>query len=83
MVEEDEDEGESVRVRCDDFTGITSRLTMRQTIHKKSEMLFVRGKNICLPVSEAATFCAAKRFKQLLTGALGDSVVLISPQASS
>lgn len=45
MVEEDEDEGESVRVRLYDFTDITSRLIMQQTIHKKSEMLFVRGKH--------------------------------------
>ena len=83
MVEEDEDEGESVRVRFYDFTGITSWLTIRQTIHKKSEMLFVRGKPIALYRASLEYYVVFMRSKQLLTGTLGDSVVLISPQASS
>ena len=83
MVEEDEDEGESVRVRLYDFTGISLRLTMRQTIHKKSEMLFVRGKHNSLYRASLAYNTLSMRRKQLLTSPLGDSVVLISPQASS
>jgi hypothetical protein len=52
-----------------------SLLILLQTIHKKSEMLFVRGK-FFRPVLTSYRSCIANRFA-------GDSVVLISPQAPS
>lgn len=44
-----------------------------KTVSKKSEMLFVRGESRC----------PAPELERLLTGAAGDSVVLISPLTQS
>lgn len=78
MIEEDDDQDEVVRVRkqhivlMDDDVLISISL---QTIHKKSEMLFVRG--MFFP------HFPLELPRLTWPPSAGDSVVLISPQAPS
>ena len=44
VVDEDDEEGETLKVLSRGFL-YRHALTLQQTIHKKSEMLFVRGKS--------------------------------------
>ena len=44
VVDEDDEEGETLKVLSRSFL-YRQALTLQQTIHKKSEMLFVRGKS--------------------------------------
>lgn len=80
VVEDDDGEGETVRVcRIAFASWCIQELIRSQTVHKKSEMLFVRGMPIHLP------FYLQRELypKQKLTiPSTGDSVVLISPQTS-
>ena len=79
VVEENEEEEEVVRVRTPIRTPLTQLLnhSSLQTIHKKSEMLFVRGMSI---LRYSPMMCAVLELNSLCSG---DSVVLISPQAPS